>query len=91
MAVEVLAERLERLTGRADQVVHVAEEVPGAVVGWIHGVLFMIFCAALLRAMIRHRWTLLRASAIFLVALIPFGPFLFDRRITGWEGSSRSS
>ena len=62
---------------------------PGAVkvVGWIHGVLFMIFCAALLRAMIRHRWPLLRASAIFLVALVPFGPFLFDRRITEWEGS----
>ena len=37
VAVEVRAERLERLAGRADQVVLVAEEVPGKVVSWIHG------------------------------------------------------
>ena len=61
------------------------------VVGWIHGVLFMVFCAALLRAMIRHRWSLARATAIFIVALIPFGPFVFDRRITGWEAGSSAA
>jgi len=58
------------------------------VVGWIHGVLFMIFCVALFCAMIRHRWSPARASAIFIVALIPFGPFVFDRRIAGWEAAA---
>jgi GNAT superfamily N-acetyltransferase len=37
VAVEVLAERLERLMSRADQVVLVAEMAEGQVGGWIHG------------------------------------------------------
>lgn len=56
---------------------------PGAVkvVGWIHGVLFMVFCAALLRTMVVARWPLSRAALIFVAALLPFGPFVVDRRM----------
>lgn len=63
---------------------------PGAVkvVGWIHGALFVVFCLALLRAMVSRRWPLPRAALIFVVALVPFGPFVFDRRIAEWESGS---
>jgi integral membrane protein len=56
---------------------------PGAVkvFGWIHGILFMLFCGALLRTMVVARWPLSRAALIFLAALLPFGPFVVDRRM----------
>lgn len=75
------------LLGVAMPLKHLAgRPLPVKIVGWIHGVLFMIFCAALLRAMIARRWPLSRAATIFAVALVPFGPFVFDRRIEEWEG-----
>ena len=51
------------------------------VFGWIHGILFMIFCGALLRTMVVARWPLSRSALIFLAALLPFGPFAVDRRM----------
>ena len=55
------------------------------VIGWIHGVLFVIFCFALLRAMREARWPLSRGALLFVAALLPFGPFLVDRRVAAWE------
>ena len=59
---------------------------PGAVkvFGWIHGVLFVIFCFALLRTVIVARWPLSRAALIFVAALLPFGPFVVDRRMKAY-------
>jgi integral membrane protein len=56
---------------------------PGAVkvFGWIHGLLFIVFCGALLRTIVVARWPLARASLIFVAALLPFGPFVVDRRM----------
>lgn len=60
---------------------------PGAVrvVGMIHGVLFVVFCFALVRAMISAKWPLSRGALVFLSSLLPFGPFLLDRRMKQWE------
>lgn len=54
-------------------------------VGWIHGVLFLVFCGALLQAMLRVKWPLARGVAVFVAALVPFGPFLLDRRMQLYE------
>jgi integral membrane protein len=51
------------------------------VVGWVHGILFMLFCAALVLAMRATRWTPLQAGVVFAAALVPFGPFLIDGRL----------
>jgi len=61
--------------------------MPAAVkwVGWIHGVLFIIFCFALLRAMLVARWKIGRAALIFIAALLPFGPFVIDRRLLAYD------
>jgi integral membrane protein len=56
-----------------------------SVVGMIHGVLFVIFCAALLQVVYRVRWPLGRAALVFVMALLPFGPFLIDGRMKRWE------
>ena len=53
--------------------------------GWFHGALFMLVCVVLLVVMRRRRWSLRRGALVFVAALIPFGPFLFDSRIARWE------
>jgi integral membrane protein len=62
------------------------------VAGWIHGLLFVVFCGALLHAMVSARWSLSRAAAVFISALLPFGPFLLDKRMAAYQrefGESR--
>lgn len=53
--------------------------------GWAHGVLFVLFCVMLLRAMLAARWSMLRAGVVFVASVVPFGPFLIDRRMKEWE------
>ena len=55
------------------------------VVGMIHGVLFILFCIALVRATIVAKWPLSRALLLFVASLLPFGPFLLDKRMKEWE------
>ena len=54
-------------------------------VGMIHGILFVLFCIALLRATIVAKWPLSRAALLFVASLLPFGPFLLDKRMKQWE------
>ena len=57
------------------------------VVGWAHGVLFILFCAALFQVWRGVPWSFGRATAAFVAALVPFGPFILDRRIRDeWSG-----
>ncbi len=55
------------------------------VVGALHGGLFVLFCAALLRTMLVARWPVLRATVIFIASLLPFGPFVLDGRMAGYQ------
>lgn len=51
------------------------------VVGWIHGILFVIVMLALVRTMIVARWPFGRGALVLIAALLPFGPFLLDRHM----------
>jgi integral membrane protein len=51
------------------------------VVGWIHGLLFMAFCVALTQAHQEAKWTLWRTGGVLIAALLPFGPFVIDKRL----------
>lgn len=55
------------------------------VVGWIHGALFMLLVILLTLVMNRQDWPLKRVGFVILAALLPFGPFVFDRRIRRYE------
>ena len=48
------------------------------VVGWAHGVLFILYCWAAFRAAREHAWTFKRTVMVLAASLIPFGPFLID-------------
>jgi integral membrane protein len=51
------------------------------IVGWIHGLLFVLFCAALVHAMRSSGLSWYRASTVFVAALLPFGPFVIDKKL----------
>lgn len=55
------------------------------VVGWAHGLLFVLFLYGLLQVMMSTKWPLGRYLVIFISALLPFGPFLIDRRMLEWS------
>jgi integral membrane protein len=55
------------------------------IVGMAHGVLFVIFCASLLHTTVAARWPLGRSALIFLASIVPFGPWLIDRRMKNYE------
>jgi integral membrane protein len=51
------------------------------IVGWAHGVLFVAFVIVLLMAMLRARLSFAQACSAFIASLLPFGPFVIDRRL----------
>jgi len=53
--------------------------------GWVHGVLFITLCIALWKASILAKWPSNRTATVFVAALLPFGPFVIDRRMRQWE------
>lgn len=60
----------KRLRGNAEAIV-----VPG----YIHGVLFVVFCLFLFQAAVECRWKWRRAALGFVCSLLPFAPFWFER------------
>jgi integral membrane protein len=51
------------------------------IVGSVHGLLFLIFMAALYRAGSDRRWPLRRSVQAFVASIVPFGTFVFDRSL----------
>ena len=55
------------------------------ITGWIHGLLFAVFCWALLQALRRAGWPVSRCALVFALSFVPVVPFLFDRQMRQWE------
>ncbi|MFZ4682736.1 MAG: DUF3817 domain-containing protein [Terrimicrobiaceae bacterium] len=53
--------------------------------GWAHGVLFVALCLLLLKVTLEERWPLTRSAMVFIAALLPFGPFIIDKRLKHYE------
>ena len=51
------------------------------VVGMAHGMLFLLFVAAVLRVAVAMRWPLARVAAALSASVLPFGPFILDARL----------
>lgn len=56
-------------------------DMPKAVtyMGWAHGVLFIWYIYLAYMASQEYRWPFKWSILAFLAALLPFGPFLFDK------------
>lgn len=51
------------------------------VVGSIHGLLFMAYVAQLAKLRTVHQWDNKFSFHAFLASILPFGPFVFDKRL----------
>jgi integral membrane protein len=56
---------------------HVPEVV--LVVGWAHGLLFMLYILAAVRAWVVCKWPFKLLFWAGIASILPFGPFVFDR------------
>lgn len=54
---------------------------PVKVVGMGHGVLFILFCFALLHVMVKCKWNLGLSFKLFVYSLIPFGFIIIEKEI----------
>lgn len=54
------------------------------IAGWSHGLLFVAFCFALLQTMLVTGWPFSRCATVFVASLLPFGPFVLDRKVVEW-------
>ena len=50
------------------------------VVGWTHGLLFLLFLLTLLQAHLDAKWGWGRTVLWFLASLVPFGTFVMERK-----------
>lgn len=49
--------------------------------GWAHGVLFIAYLVVGLRVAILCRWSIGKVALAVLASLLPFGPFVFDKKV----------
>ncbi len=49
-------------------------------IGWAHGVLFVWYVIALVEIWQNARWGFWKAALAFLMSLLPFGTFWFERK-----------
>jgi integral membrane protein len=61
------------------------------IVGSLHGLLFVVFCCALLRAMVVSKLTFVRAATVFVASFVPLIPFWLDRKMRGWESTAKDA
>ena len=51
------------------------------VTGQAHGLLWVLFCFALVDAKSSCNWTIKQALVPFIASMLPFGPFVVDRKL----------
>lgn len=56
------------------------------IAGSVHGGLFVLFCFALWRVLNNTNWPFSRAALVFAASIVPFAPFIIDRRMRAWAG-----
>lgn len=53
--------------------------------GWIHGVLFILYIFVLFPTSKSLKWSFRNTFIALIASLLPFGPFLFDRKLKAEE------
>ena len=54
---------------------------PVTVIGWIHGLLFVLYLVAVAEVARARQWQRGRVLAALAAAVLPFGTFVFDTRL----------
>ena len=53
--------------------------------GWIHGILFMFYILILFPTSRSLKWSFVKIVMALVASILPFGPFLFDRKLKNEE------
>jgi len=61
------------------------------VAGWMHGLLFIIFMAAVFVVYQQRNWPFKKVILALIAAFFPFGTFVFDRQLKKEENKMRAS
>ncbi len=59
--------------------------------GWLHGILFIAYILALINVQIKLKWPFKKFFLAGLASLLPFGPFIFDKKMLTKESISQLS
>ena len=59
-------------------------------VGWAHGVLFVAYGVIALKTAREEGWTPAFLFGALVASVLPFGPFIFDRRLDSQMGQTTS-
>lgn len=54
---------------------------PNKVMGWTHGLLFLLYLWTAIQAWQLDKWSVGKFALSIVAALLPFGPFVFDRYV----------
>ena len=55
--------------------------------GWVHGLLFVLYVAALVHVWFSLKWSFKKVAIAFIASLLPFGTFVLDK---GWQEEEES-
>jgi integral membrane protein len=58
------------------------------VVGMMHGILFILYVAAVFRVVRHHSWPWRRTALVLVASLLPAGPFVVEARILRREATA---
>ena len=61
------------------------------VVGSLHGLLFVLYGLAVVHVWVVRRWPIDRALVAMIAAVVPFGPFVFERSLRREEAEARQA
>lgn len=50
-------------------------------VGWAHGILFLLYMLSLAQVTITYKWSFIKVAMGFVASLVPFGTFVFDKKV----------
>jgi len=53
--------------------------------GWVHGILFMVYLLVLYPTSRSLKWSFVKTLIAMVASVLPFGPFLFDRKLKNEE------
>jgi integral membrane protein len=51
------------------------------VVGWMHGILFIVYVGMLIVVQLTQRWSFIFLLGAFFASLVPFGTFILDKQL----------
>ena len=58
------------------------------VVGMLHGVLFVAYGLLVIQVKIEHSWSFKKMALALLASIVPFGPFIADKKLFKEEAST---